>query len=278
MSDKVFPVSIGFDVDGESLWTSRDATHVNRPVQLSMGSYGLNEGVPRILRLLDKYNIKATFFIVGSIAEKYPEKIKAIADAGHNLGNHSWSHVHPHKYEKKEDEMAELLKTSEIVKKLTGKQLIGYRSPAWELSSHTIEILEEMGMKWSSTTMGSDSMTRLSAFGHTSEIVDIPVHWRWDDAAFWLYSVNLPGKCMQPHTAVRDYWIDEFDALYEEFFMDDTGERKNQCFTLTCHPQITGAPAKLKVLEDVIKHILEKPNVEFLTCEQMYERYLKLNS
>lgn len=275
--EKLFPVGLSFDVDGETLWTSRDPECAKHPCQLSMGAYGLNEGVPRILKMLEKNDIKATFFIVGATAEKYPDKIKAIADAGHELGNHSWTHTHPKRFNSKEEERDELERTAEIITRLTGQTPTGYRSPAAEFSLHTVEILDEMGFSWEGSMMDWDRMVPLKAFGYESNVLHIPFHWRWDDAPFWMYGLDAPGKAMAPLSAVQENWFEEFDGVYEEFMEDDTGERKNACFMLTCHPQISGQIGKLRVLQRFVDHIKEKPGVVFMTGQEMVDYYKTMN-
>lgn len=277
MDGKFFPVGLSFDVDGETLWTSRDPECCKHPCQLSMGAYGLNEGVPRILKMLDKYGIKATFFIVGETAEKYPEKIKEIAAHGHELGNHSWTHTHPKRFETREAEKDELVRTAELIYKLTGQTPTGYRSPAAEFSLNTVSILDEMGFTYESSMMHWDRMVPLSAFGVDSNVLHIPFHWRWDDAPFWMYGLDAPGKAMQPLSAVQECWFSEFDGVYEEFMEDETGERKNAAFMLCCHPQISGQIGKLKVVENLIKHIKERPNVKFMTGQEMVDYYRSMN-
>lgn len=267
---KKMPVILTFDVDGEQLWLCRDPENINRPVTLSLGQYGPNKGVPRILKLLKEYEVPSTFFIPGMIAEKYPEMVKSINGHGHEIGNHSWTHTYPDKMESEEAEREEYYKTSDLLEKLTGIRPKGYRSPAWEFSPHTIDIIEEMGIEYSSNMMDKDEISYLTIGKRESKIVEIPIHWVLDDAAFWLYSVRIPGKSMQPLQAVEDYWKLEFDVLYEEFLEE---EGSDICFVLTCHPQVIGRPARMKVLENVIRHIKGMPNIEFVTCIDAVKRF-----
>ncbi|MDR2076994.1 MAG: polysaccharide deacetylase [Desulfovibrio sp.] len=276
MKKKSFPVGLSFDVDGETLWTARDPENAKRPVQLSMGAYGLIEGVPRILKLLAKYELPASFFVPGMICERYPDVVRRIAGMGHEIGNHGYSHTHPHKFSAEDAERNELIRTSALIEKLSGKPPKGYRSPAWEFSPRTVNLLRELGIDWSSNMMHTDQIHRLEVFGQKTDIVEIPVSWMLDDAAYWLYSLLLVGKAMQPLAAVEEYWKTEFEELYREYMEDEAGERKNQCYMLTCHPQVIGRPARMKLLETVVCFIRSFPNVEFMTGAQMRDRYRKL--
>lgn len=256
-------IMLTFDVDGEQLWICRDPENINRPVTLSLGQYGPNKGMPRILKLLKKHEVPATFFIPGMIAQKYPEIVREVHELGHEIGNHSWTHTYPDKMEGEQAEREEYLKTSDLLEELTGVRPTGYRSPAWEFSPYTLDIIEEMGIEYSSNMMNKDEISNLAIGSRKSKIVEIPIHWVLDDAAYWLYSVRIPGKSMQPLQAVEDYWKSEFDGLYEEFMEE---EDSDICFVLTCHPQVIGRPARMKVLENVISYIKEKDNIEFVTC------------
>lgn len=269
---KKMPVLLTFDVDGETLWLSRDPDNINFPVTLSLGRYGPEQGIPRILRLLEKYDIKSTFFIPGFIVNKYPDMIAAIDGAGHEIGNHGWSHTHPSTMANKEAEKDEYMRSSDLIEKLTGKRPKGYRSPAWEFSPNTLDILEEMKFDYSSNMMNKDYVSYLKVNDRQTDLVELPIHWVLDDAAYWLYSVKLVGKCMQPLEAVEYYWKEEFEGLYEEFMIEDNSDI---CYILTCHPQIIGRPARARVLENLIKYIMEHPNIEFMTAGELASRFRK---
>jgi len=264
------PVMLTFDVDGETLWLCRDPENARRPVCLSLGRYGIIEGVPRILRLLERHGISATFFVPGMIAERYPDTVRSIAEKHHEIGNHSYSHTYPDKFPSKEAEEEEYLKTNQLLERLIGKVPKGYRSPAWEFSEHTLDILLKMGFAYSSNMMHTDRIGLLEVFDRRTNIVELPVHWVLDDAAFWLYSVRIVGKSMQPLSAVEEYWKMEFDGLYDEFCME---EDSDICFVLTCHPQVIGRPGRMKVLGNLITHIKGKQNVELMTCYEAAKRY-----
>ena len=99
---KKMPVLLTFDVDGEMIWRCRDPENANRPVALSLGEYGIKCGLPRILKTLDQFNIPATFFVPGFIAEKYPSVIHSLNNGKNDIGNHSYSHTYPDKFPSKE--------------------------------------------------------------------------------------------------------------------------------------------------------------------------------
>lgn len=272
---KKMPVILTFDVDGETLWLCRDPKNAERPVILSQGQYGPETAMPRILKVLAKHDVHATFFIPGYTVKQYPEMTRQIAAAGHEIGNHSWSHTYPDNMSGREQEEREYHDCSAIQEEVIGCRPKGYRSPAWEFSPYSIDILEKMGdIEYSSNMMNTERVRYLTINGRQSKLVEIPIHWVLDDAAFWLYSVRTPGKCMQPLSAVSEYWREEFDALLEEFQeeVEKTGD-SDICFVLTCHPQIIGRPAKMKLLDRFIQHMKDSGAVEFLTGIEVATRF-----
>ena len=270
MAEK-FKIMLSFDVDAETLWTSKDADEDGknkiRPSLLSQGEYGPKVAVPRILKLLDRYEIKSSFFIPGWTAEHYPEMVEEIYKRGHEIGNHGYSHTSPDSFETKDEEIWEYQTTSEIIEKITGEKPKGFRGPSWEFSVNTLAILKDMGFVYDSTMMNSDQVGMLSVFGENSDIVEIPINWTLDDAPFWLLSGQDWGAAMQPPSAVFEIWTKEFEYLYKESF--------DNVFVLTCHPQIIGRPNRFSMYEELVDYLVNKDKVEFLTCIQTAEDYLK---
>lgn len=188
MDKNKFPVVLTFDVDGETLWIARDPKNWERPVTLSQGQYGPKVAVPRILKLLDKYDIKATFFIPGYIMDTYPEMAKAVHQAGHEIAHHGYYHEWPENFASEEEERQSFERGIEAIQKITGQKPAGYRSPAWEFSPWTIKILQDLDFLYSANMMDNDA-----PYIHHG-LVELPVQWCLDDAAFWLYSSKIPGK------------------------------------------------------------------------------------
>jgi len=273
--EKKMPVILTFDVDGETLWRCRDPENANRPVTLSQGRYGPEVGMPRILKLLGKYGIHGTFFIPGFTVNQYQELVRHLADQGHEIGNHGWSHTYPDNMSGYDEEKNEYWDCSDIIEKVTGTRPKGFRSPAWEFSQNTLEIIENMKeLEYSSNMMNTDKVRYLQLYGKQSRLAEIPIHWVLDDAAYWLYSLRTPGKAMQPLESVEFYWKEEFEGLLEEFLdeVETTGD-SDICFVLTCHPQIIGRPARMRMLDRFIKHMVETDCVEFITGIEAATRF-----
>ena len=279
MIQKKFKVLLSFDVDGETLWTAPDPlinadpnaiTNDQKPSLMSQAAYGPVTAVPRILRMLDNFDIKATFFIPGKTMEKYTDMVKEIDRRGHEIGNHGYSHICPQLCQVEEEEREEYEKSNQILFDLIGKKPVGFRTPSCEFSRNTLKILEDMGFIYESSMMNTDKLSFLEAFGVKTNLVEIPFNWSLDDAPLWLMSNDVWGAPMPSPRAVLETWSDEFEYLYEEDF--------DNVFVLTCHPQIIGRPARMRMLENLVKFIKEHDHVEFLTFEEAAREYLTQNS
>ncbi len=274
---KKMPIILTFDVDVELIWRGRDPEGFRKPGTLGLSMYEIKCALPRVFRILQDYgNLPASFFVPGLIAEEYPETVKEINRRGYEIGNHGYTHIYPDRLESREVEKDEYMRASKRIEELTGKRPKGYRSPAWDFSDHTIDIIEEMGFVYSSNMMDNDRIEFLEVGNRKTDIVEIPIAWVLDDAAYWLYSGKTQGKCMQPITSVENYWIKTFDVLYDEFMEEKShGIDSDISFILTCHPQIIGRPANSLVLRHLLEHIMEKPEIEFMSISDAVEKFLK---
>ena len=134
-------VCLTFDFDTQSGFIARGMT---TPTPLSRGEFGATTATPRILKFLKERGIKATWFTPGFTIESWPKESAAVAEAGHEIGHHSWAHI-PNANQTRDEEEADLVRANENIKKLTGRTARGYRSPSWDLSPHTIDLLLKHG-------------------------------------------------------------------------------------------------------------------------------------
>lgn len=251
-----FPVMLTFDLDAETMWTARDEKNRQRPVVLSQGAYGWKVGMPRILDLLDRYGIKATFFVPGEVIEARWALCESVLARGHEIGHHSWSHAWIVNLTP-EQEREEMDRGLEIIRRLTGRAPAGWRSPAAEFSPVTLPLLLEKGFGYSSNFFDDDSPYLHRHDGRLTDLVEFPFAWVLDDAPFFQYSITLPGRTLQPPSAALESWKAEFDTLY----------REDRAFTLAMHPQIIGRGSRLVALEGLIQYILGHPGVWFARCD-----------
>ncbi len=253
-----FPVLLTFDLDAELLWTARDPKNWQRPIALSQGAYGYREGVPRILNLLASHGFTCTFFIPGMIVERNRDVVQEIHAAGHEIAHHSYSHRWPESLTEAE-EREEFEKGIDLIAGVTGTKPAGYRSPAAEFSASTMNLILEYGFEYSSNFFDRDEPYKHIVGGRKTDLVELPFAWVLDDAPFFLYSIQLVGRVMMPPSSVLEHWTAEFDTLYAE----------NKCFVLAMHPQIIGRPSRITLLDRLIRHIKERPNVWFARCDEV---------
>jgi peptidoglycan/xylan/chitin deacetylase (PgdA/CDA1 family) len=240
-------------VDGPSGLLNRDPAAARKPSLFSLGEYGPNVGVPRLLEVLAAHRIAATFFVPGWVAERYPRAVDAIVAAGHEVGHHGYLHEPPASLSE-EEEAAVLDRGSRILASVAGAPPVGYRSPAWELSEHSLRLLSERGFLYDSSLMGDDALSFVGP--PAQQVVEIPVHWALDDYPYFGFSpLDLRRPPANPQQ-VLDTWTAAFDEV----------RARGQPFVLTMHPYLIGRPGRLAMLERLIAHIRRGGPARFTRC------------
>jgi len=256
-------VGLSFDFDAE---TNALRDNIISPGIFSQGEYSARVAIPRILALLDKYRIPASFFIPAVSALLHPEEIKAIVAKGrHEIGIHGW--IHERNSILSEEEERELMQRSyNTLKKLTGKAPVGIRTPSWDFSLSTLKIIRELGLLYDSSLMADDRPYEILEDGQATGVVELPVEWLLDDYPYFGFSRYAS---IRPHISPLDVfsiWAAEFDKAFNE----------GTLLILTMHPQITGHRSRIAMLEKLIQHILSYEKVWFATHEDI-ARYMKKN-
>lgn len=270
-------VCLGFDFDAVSVWIHAYGGRES-PTKLSRGEYGATVAVPRILDLLDRTGVPATFFTPGHTIESFPEQAGAIVDRGHDVQHHGWSHVHPGEFDSREAEQADIERGIESIRDLTGEVPTGYRSPGWDFSPNTLDILRDLGFEWDSSQMGHDFQPyylretgtvdpeRAYEPGPETDILEFPVWWHRDDWPPFQYISGMRSQGGAPdETQVFEMWREQFDWMYDHV---DGG-----IFPLTLHPQVIGQPPRLRYLESLIRHMQEKPGTRFALLDTVAEEW-----
>jgi peptidoglycan/xylan/chitin deacetylase (PgdA/CDA1 family) len=253
-------VALSFDFDNETPSLRDNQTS---PSLMSNGQYGSRRGLPRVLDLLRRYDVPSSFFIPAVSALLYPDDVRRIVEAGHEVGVHGWIHER-NSMLAREDEKRLLEKAAETLTRLTGKRPAGIRTPSWDYSPNTLDIIEEMGFLYDSSLMADDGPYELLSAGRATGIVELPVEWILDDAPY--FNMSRFGN-LRPHTTpdeVYTIWKAEFDVAYEE----------GGLFLLTTHPHIVGHRSRIAMLERLVQHMRQRPGVWFATHEQV-ARYVK---
>lgn len=262
-----FPLMITFDIDGESLWLSREGANYDRPVVMSQGRYGPTIGTERILEVLEEYKISSTFFVTGWVAEHYPGVIRGIHEAGHEIGHHGYLHEWPGRLGSPEVEEGILLRASQILEETAGVPPRGYRAPVWDATRYTFGLLVKHGFVYSSNMMDADGPYFHTINGEVTNLVELPVQWQLADSAFALFSIHHPAGKLHPSSHMYEIWTEELEGLLES----------GASFVLTLHPQIIGRPGRMRLLRQFIEFAQTKANVEFLRCDQVATAFLEAN-
>jgi peptidoglycan-N-acetylglucosamine deacetylase len=252
-------VGLSFDVDNAS---ANLAAGDLLSESLSRGEYGAVDGVPRILRLLDKHNLPASFFIPAVSHLLHPRMIPAILASGrHEVGVHGWIHEHLPSVNDKAAEQDMLNRAIETLTAALGKKPVGYRAPSWQFSQFTMEQVKTAGFLYDSSLMASDDAYEILLDGKPTGVIELPIERIVDDFPYFGGATN--GGLPSPDE-VEKVFQSEFDVAYEE----------GGLFILTMHPHITGHRSRVAGLEKLIVHMKSKPGVWFATHEEI-ARYLK---
>ena len=234
-----FGATISFDFDAEEVWIGEDPANANRPGVLSQGTYGPKVAMPLILNLLDKHQVTATFFVPGRDAERHADSVKQIIEAGHEVGHHGYTHRSPSELSPEEEE-TELTRGLEVLRGL-GAEVVGYRSPSWDFSPHTLDLLTRHGFEYSSNLMDD-----LVPYRHPSHpLAEVPVSWLLDDAPHFWFASDTWTKTIRTPNEVYELWRAELDGIAS----------LGTHFMLTMHPQIIGRPSRLAMLDTLLGDI-----------------------
>ncbi|WP_024949367.1 polysaccharide deacetylase family protein [Helicobacter pylori] len=281
-------VAYGVDIDAVAGWLGSYGGE-DSPDDISRGLFAGEVGIPRLLKLFKKYHLPATWFAPGHSIETFPEQMKMIVDAGHEVGAHGYSHENPIAMSAKQEEYV-LLKSVELIKDLTGKTPTGYVAPWWEFSNITNELLLKHGFKYDHSLMHNDFTPYFVRVGDSwskidysleakdwmkplirgveTSLVEIPANWYLDDLPPMMFIKKSPNSFgfVSPHD-IGQMWIDQFDWVYRE--MDYA------VFSMTIHPDVSGRPQVLLMHEKIIEHINKHEGVRWVTFNEIADDFLK---
>jgi peptidoglycan-N-acetylglucosamine deacetylase len=242
-------VALSFDVDHESNELRDGGESIGR---MSWGQYGSRQGVPRIMAILDRFNIKASFYVPAVVGLLYPDECRSFTANGHEVGIHGWIHernsVLPEAVERDLQ-----MRSADTLEKITGVRPVGIRTPSWDFSQSTLAITRDMGLLYDSSLMADVDCYELLLEGEPTGVIELPVEWIRDDA---VYFMMMRFQALRPYTppeAVFDIFRREFDAAFAE----------GGIFQLTMHPHFIGYRSRIWILEKLIEHIRATGDVWF---------------
>jgi peptidoglycan/xylan/chitin deacetylase (PgdA/CDA1 family) len=250
-------VALSFDSDHETI-PLRDG-HTS-PGLLAAGEYGSRAAAPRVLELLARHQIPATFFMPAVSALLHPDEARGYVEAGHEIAVHGWIHERNTQLGAA-DEKDLIRRARDTLAEITGSTPVGIRTPSWDFSENTLPAILELGFQYDSSLMADDEPYEVLANGNPTGLVEIPVDWIRDDAPY--FTMDRFGSS-RPYTRPRDVleiWVDEFDAAY----------RAGGVFQLTMHPHVIGHRSRLVILRELVDHILAHQDIWFATHAQLAE-------
>lgn len=256
-------VTLSFDFDNETVSLRDNNTTASN---LSRGQYGSRAGLPRVLDLLERRGIRASFFIPAVSALLYPDDVARIVDGGHEIGVHGWIHER-NSLLPREEELRLIEQAVETLTDLTGRRPVGLRTPSWDYSPNTLDIIRELGFLYDSSLMADDWPYEVVANGEPTGVVELPVEWILDDAPYFGFSRY---SALRPHSTPDDVlsiWKAEFEVAHAEGGM----------FLLTMHPHVIGHRSRMVMLERLIEHMESVGQVWFATHEEV-ARYALRNA
>ena len=244
-------VALSFDSDHE---TNELRDGGESPGKLSQGQYGNRQGVPRILDILARNGVPATFFVPAVTALLYPDEQRRIVSEAHEIGIHGWIHER-NSVLPIEAERDLMLRSADTLESISGVRPVGMRTPSWDFSPNTLALVREMGLIYDSSLMADVDCYELLENGEPTGVIELPVEWIRDDAVY--FNMNRFSG-LRPHTspeAVFDIFRREFEAAY----------REGGLFQLTMHPHVIGYRSRLWILEELIALMRGLPGVWFAT-------------
>ena len=245
-------VTLSVDFDAETLWTG--TFKLDTPSPISRGDYDIRAGLPRIMELLDRRSMPATFMIPGQVIDEHPDACADIKSRGnHDVGYHGYYHESVLDIPI-EDERELMKRGVGRIEHAFGTRPKGNRSPPFALGPNTAELLEEFGFAYDSSLFGHDEPYRPRVpvqGGPLRDFVELPVSWELDDAPYFLFSFFPYMSGMAAPSDVLEIWKAEFDGSY----------RAGGCFLLVVHPFCIGRWPRITMLDELLDYITGHPDV-----------------
>ena len=290
MATKDIKIAYGIDVDAVAGWLGSYGGE-DSPDDISRGLFAGEVGVPRLVKLFAKYNIKTSWFVPGHSIETFPEQTRLIVEAGHEIGAHGYSHENPIAMTPQQEEDV-LLKSIALISQVSGKRPVGYVAPWWEFSNITNELLLKHGFTYDHSLMHDDfhpyyirvgdkwtniDYTKPAAEwmkplqrGEETDLIEIPASWYLDDLPPMMFIKKSPNShgFVNPRD-IEQLWRDQFDWVYREY--------DYAVFAMTIHPDVSGRPQVLLMHERLIEYFKSHAGVSWCTLGEIAEDFARRN-
>ena len=286
MAGKQILCAFGVDLDAVAGWLGSYGGE-DSPDDISRGIFAGEVGTPRLLKLFDKLGIKTTWFIPGHSIETFPKETAMVVEAGHEIGMHGYSHENPIDLSLEQEE-AVLVKCIDLITSLSGNRPTGYVAPWWEFSHVTNELLLKHGIKYDHSLMHKDfecyyvrvgdHWTKIDLSqtagewmqglvrGQETDLIEIPANWYLDDLPPMMFIKKSPNShgFVNPRD-IEQMWRDQFDYIYREY--------DEAVFPITIHPDVSGRPQVLLMLERLAAYLMSHPGVRFCKFDEIADDF-----
>ena len=217
--------------------------------------YGMRVGYWRFHDCLREYGIIPTLAINGSVCLSYPRVAEAALEAGWEFMGHGFVQGPMHKLD---DQRAAIRKTVDTIRDFTGKAPKGWESPGLTETFETIDLLAEEGIEYVADWVLDDQPFEIET--DAGPVISIP---------YTVETNDITMMALQHHSSdeLLKRAVDQFERLYKE------SETITRVMAISLHPYITGAPHRIRYLEELYAHILERPGVLMWTGEQVADWY-----
>jgi peptidoglycan-N-acetylglucosamine deacetylase len=280
--------AFGVDVDAVAGWLGSYGGE-DSPLDISRGMFSGEVGTPRLVELFRRFGIRTTWFVPGHSIETFPDQIGQVIEAGHEIGVHGYSHENPIAMTAEQEE-AVLDRCIELITRVSGRRPTGYVAPWWEFSPITNELLLKKGIKYDHSLMHhdfqphyvrvGDRWTKIDfskraeewmkplVRGQETDLIEIPASWYLDDLPPMMFIKAAPNShgFVNPRQ-LEEMWRDQFDWVYREY--------DYAVFTMTIHPDVSGRPQVLMMLERLYAHIIRHPGVRFATFDEIADDFAR---
>ena len=237
----------------------------DRPNYMVAGSmqYGARRGIWNILELLEECQMKATFFVCGSTAEKYPDAVRAAQKAGHEIAGMSYSFDRV-RTASTERERSIICQSVQVLEGIVGVKIKGWRCPDYRISPQTLDILAEEGFDWDSSLL-NDDLPYLFDAGNR-RLVEIPFSTSTADKTF----IGYPYPQRGGPDGLANVWNNEFEVLYAE------SARSTRFMILSLQTWATGRPASLRVLRQFLERLASHEEFWLARCGEIAKWWREL--
>lgn len=288
MGTKDIKIAYGIDVDAVAGWLGSYGGE-DSPDDISRGLFAGEVGVPRLVNLFAKCNMKTSWFVPGHSIETFPEQTRMIVEAGHEIGAHGYSHENPIAMTPQQEEDV-LLKSIDLITQVSGKRPVGYVAPWWEFSTITNELLLKHGFtydhslmhkdfhpyhirvgdKWTNIDYTKDAVEWMKPLqrGEETKLIEIPASWYLDDLPPMMFIKKSPNSqgFVNPRD-IEQLWRDQFDWVYREY--------DYAVFAMTIHPDVSGRPQVLLMHERLIAYFNSHPGVSWCTLGEIADDFAR---